>query len=698
MLRKSLFTIFFLQLACFEPSHAQENAGQAGEFLRAGVGTRAIAMGRAFTSISDDASALYWNPAGLLSLTKVGGTFLFTHTSLQEGASLNYLAGAIPLRLFFVNNRNTGPLVNFVCKLNLGLGVLWHSLGTFVFYNEDASRSFEALPNSVAQSAIYFSISYPLNALFRGLTATRPLRAFRGDLEMGLTTKFIRQDLLGTEGTATSLDLGFKYTHYSGNVNIGLTIRDFNRPTFSYGDNLFEDRIPAYGMLGVSLTPPFGKLHGLLLAFDYELIRSSKGPRDLMFGLEYDFSMINNDLPVKVRIGTNSKYETIAVGISFSPETIWGHDWMPSGELTYANDRSSLDIARVRYSISLDRNPFTARYWYLEAMKYYPTHECYAPRMNHDSEKIKENLRKAERAKNPGNRAYRYEASLREIDLDFLMAVQKLRASNDAEVHDRQAALKQIKEISQKYVGPTQKTLFQDFAKSDVDFDDYFNSFVYYLQSLIMSGKTRQAVSVCADSGRTWGKNLNVYKIKSGEIDRVRSSHINYLYALALYQNNSKFKAVQLINSELSTNPLALFLLAQLAFMDGDYKEVLVILKDINLSLTRFPDNIYLPLTNDCTFGDEILFLKGAARFKISDPINSKNYLADFANILRFFPNSDLARFFGSGHSLLSTIIKYHEAQDSEKLEQLISQVIEWHIRSFFNGMSKPDLYTHNYP
>src|SRR5437867_3993917 len=37
----------------------------AGPSLQVPIGPRAIAMGGAFSSISDDAEALYWNPAGL---------------------------------------------------------------------------------------------------------------------------------------------------------------------------------------------------------------------------------------------------------------------------------------------------------------------------------------------------------------------------------------------------------------------------------------------------------------------------------------------------------------------------------------------------------------------------------------------------------------------------------------------------------
>src|SRR5438477_13017717 len=40
----------------------------AAEFLRIPVGPRAIGMGEAFQAIADDATASYWNPAGMVYL------------------------------------------------------------------------------------------------------------------------------------------------------------------------------------------------------------------------------------------------------------------------------------------------------------------------------------------------------------------------------------------------------------------------------------------------------------------------------------------------------------------------------------------------------------------------------------------------------------------------------------------------------
>ena len=47
------------------PAHATR---YAGEFLRIGVGARALGMGSAFAGLADDGTAAFWNPAGLATL------------------------------------------------------------------------------------------------------------------------------------------------------------------------------------------------------------------------------------------------------------------------------------------------------------------------------------------------------------------------------------------------------------------------------------------------------------------------------------------------------------------------------------------------------------------------------------------------------------------------------------------------------
>lgn len=62
------------------PVLGSQRAGTAmGQFLKIGVGGRAVAMGGAFVAVANDASALFWNPAGITQLEK--NQVIFSHTN-----------------------------------------------------------------------------------------------------------------------------------------------------------------------------------------------------------------------------------------------------------------------------------------------------------------------------------------------------------------------------------------------------------------------------------------------------------------------------------------------------------------------------------------------------------------------------------------------------------------------------------------
>jgi hypothetical protein len=74
---KTVLHILLLFLICSSaraqlfPVLGDQRAGiSTAQFLKIGVGGRAAALGESFIAISDDASALYWNPAGLAQFDK----------------------------------------------------------------------------------------------------------------------------------------------------------------------------------------------------------------------------------------------------------------------------------------------------------------------------------------------------------------------------------------------------------------------------------------------------------------------------------------------------------------------------------------------------------------------------------------------------------------------------------------------------
>jgi len=59
-------------------------------FLKIGVGARAAGMGDAYTAIANDATACYWNPAGLVRIR--GAALTFMHNEYFQDVRNDYCA------------------------------------------------------------------------------------------------------------------------------------------------------------------------------------------------------------------------------------------------------------------------------------------------------------------------------------------------------------------------------------------------------------------------------------------------------------------------------------------------------------------------------------------------------------------------------------------------------------------------------
>lgn len=68
------------------------NPGETGlAFLKIGVGARAAAMGEAYVAVAQDATALYWNPAGIANT--LGYEFHASHNEWISDVRYEYVAG-----------------------------------------------------------------------------------------------------------------------------------------------------------------------------------------------------------------------------------------------------------------------------------------------------------------------------------------------------------------------------------------------------------------------------------------------------------------------------------------------------------------------------------------------------------------------------------------------------------------------------
>jgi hypothetical protein len=86
--------LFLLPLLGFFAARAGAAGTEAAPFLKIDSGARAAAMGGAFTAIADDASGIFYNPAGA-ALTK-SAEILLSHNQWIEGLSTDQIAYAQP--------------------------------------------------------------------------------------------------------------------------------------------------------------------------------------------------------------------------------------------------------------------------------------------------------------------------------------------------------------------------------------------------------------------------------------------------------------------------------------------------------------------------------------------------------------------------------------------------------------------------
>lgn len=181
---KRLTVTAILPLAALALAAGTLSAEQyGGEFLSIPVGARAYGLGCAFGPLADDASATYWNPAGLSALARPEVTV--THTELfGDLADHDFIAAAWPL-----------PAA--------ALGAAWIRLGV-----DDIPR-FSHTVGTPPQG----SFGDNENALYLAAAAARSLAVAgtrRATLRFGGSLKVIYDKLDDKQATGMGIDAGLQ--------------------------------------------------------------------------------------------------------------------------------------------------------------------------------------------------------------------------------------------------------------------------------------------------------------------------------------------------------------------------------------------------------------------------------------------------------------------------------------------------------
>ncbi len=262
--------------ALTSPIHAQ-TSHYTGDPLLLGAGARALGMGSAYVALSFDATAIYWNPAGLtpeVSPTRSRTDFnsrsslpkreIHLQHAEQFGGSVNQdiFALRLPLR-----------------KGGIGLGIVRAGVdGIALTGLEDPDRPIgpdnrPVIIDRIGTADYVFRIAYG--------------RHITDKLRLGAGIKMIRRDLSVGIGSGFGLDIGLLYLPTS-TFRIGATIRDLTKTRIAFPDGI-SDRISPSLLIGSALQRrvPGGDMTAGFSTHLNDKKTTLEKTRSIQLGIEY---------------------------------------------------------------------------------------------------------------------------------------------------------------------------------------------------------------------------------------------------------------------------------------------------------------------------------------------------------------------------------------------------------------------------
>ena len=188
-----LLTSFIETKAQLFPNLGGQRAGiSTAEFLKIGVGGRATAMGESFIAIANDASALYWNPAGLVQFDQ--NQLMFSHNQWVVDIYHDFFGG-----VYHFDATNA-------------VGVAFTSLST-----NDMPVTTEFAPFGTGEYFSYGDIAF----------AVSYSRKMTDKFSFGGTVRYIEETLDKLKMRGIMIDLGTYYWTGLGSTRFAVTVSNF---------------------------------------------------------------------------------------------------------------------------------------------------------------------------------------------------------------------------------------------------------------------------------------------------------------------------------------------------------------------------------------------------------------------------------------------------------------------------------------
>lgn len=200
-----IIAFIFLMVQSIGFSQVTKTGTTAAKFLSVGIGPRANAMGGAFSSVVNDASALYWNPAGVADLTQSEAMFTYTSLFKDLDINLNYIAVVIPAE-------DIGSFGLSVTALDYGEMDV-----TTELYPEGTGERFSA-------SSYAFGLSYA-----RNITEW---------FSAGITVKYITEGIFNSTANGVAFDVGTLFKTPFWGIKFATIISNYGSKMQMTGEDL----------------------------------------------------------------------------------------------------------------------------------------------------------------------------------------------------------------------------------------------------------------------------------------------------------------------------------------------------------------------------------------------------------------------------------------------------------------------------
>ena len=282
-----------------------------GQFLKIPIGARATGLGGTFVAVADDASSVYWNPAGIARLQ--GNTVAIHHA-------------------------------NWVADVNLTQGTYVFSLGFLPgmlafnarsLYMDDMKRTTVFRPDGTGE---YFDAGYSAFSLTYA-------RSLTDKFSVGVTGSLVHSGLDDLSANTLSFDIGTLYDTGYRSLKIGMSIQNMGVSELSYIDDTNAAKLPILFRVGAAINIVQQLDHVLMTTAEFS--HPPDNNERLNWGAEYGFKDF-----LFIRGGYNFGYdiETFAAGIgvsfptSVSSDTKFDYSYTDLSELSGVH-RFSLEIA-----------------------------------------------------------------------------------------------------------------------------------------------------------------------------------------------------------------------------------------------------------------------------------------------------------------------------------------------------------------